>query len=195
MKNDRDLMRRIQRARVVVVRFGTVVEAGLSREWTETVTDEPEWLALRDPLSTMRDESSAVSIESISNLLECIGSLLDLWDEEPMGSTYYPYKSAELIELHCRMVTRDLPDNAPVGLDEWLGRFARHVDWQMTKSGIELEVPQYFTALEESLKAKERQLNGANEAAFHTAMAASREAAPRYVDALRSALTDSRGPR
>lgn len=121
-RGGRDLARRMQRARVGTVRFGPVVEAGLSEEWTETVADEPDWLALCDLLSKVCDEFSPVSIESFSDLLEPIGSLLDLWDEDPVGATYYPYKSAELIELHCRMVTGDLHDNAPVSLDEWLGR-------------------------------------------------------------------------
>jgi len=195
VRDGRENVRRMRRAWLVVVRFGPVVEAGLSQEWTETVGDQPDWQELCDLLSVMYEESSSVSIESFSGLLDPIGSLLDLWDEDPVGPTYYPYKSAELIELHCRMVTGDLPDNAPVSLDEWIGRFARHVDWQLAKSGIDLQPPRSFSLLEESLKEIERQLDGASEAVFHAAVEASREAANRYIDALRSALPDSREPR
>ncbi|MEU9450636.1 hypothetical protein [Streptomyces sp. NPDC048277] len=112
MKVTMDLARRIERFRVVLERFGPIVEAGLSREWTETVSNEPDWLALRDLMSRLHDESSPVRIDDVASLLECIGNLLDLWDEDPMASTYYPYKAAELIELHGRMVTGDLSDNA-----------------------------------------------------------------------------------
>ncbi|MDQ0313395.1 hypothetical protein J2S46_008048 [Kitasatospora herbaricolor] len=127
-------------------------------------------------------------METFSSLLESIGGLLDLWDEDPPGGAYYPYKAAELIELHCRQVTGDLPDNAPVGLGEWIQRFARHVDWQLERSGSNLEAPHFFAALEESLEVKANQLSGADETAFHMAMEASREAAARYLGALRSAL-------
>jgi hypothetical protein len=172
------------------MRFGPVVGAGLSAEWDETVTDESAWLASQDLLATLRDRSSSVSVDYISDLLDCFGVLLDLWDEDPMGSTYYPYKAAELIELHCHMVTGDLPDNAPVSLDEWLGRFARHVDWQLAKSGVDLGASEYFAALEETLKAHEQRLDGVDEAAFDAAVQASQAAAGRYVEALRMALTD-----
>ncbi|MEU2742186.1 hypothetical protein ABZ656_44545 [Streptomyces sp. NPDC007095] len=193
MKDDGDLARRIERLRVVVERFGPIVEAGLSREWTEAVSEEPDWLAFRDLMSSMHDESSLVRIEDIAGLLECVGSLLDLWDEDPMGSTYYPYKAAELIELHCRMVTGNLPDDAPVGLNEWLDRFARHVDWQMVKGGMTLEAPHYFADLEVSLRTGQQQLDGAHADGFHTAMEASRQAADRYLEALRLALADPGG--
>ena len=156
-----EIARRIQRARLVVARFGPIMEAGLSQEWTEAVGYKPDWQALRDLLSVVYEESPPASVETFAMVLDPIGILLDLWDEDPVGPAYYPYKSAELIELHCRMVTGDLSDNAPVGLDEWLGRFARHVDWQLNKSRIDLQSPNFFSELEGSLNAKERQFDGA----------------------------------
>ncbi|MEU9450637.1 hypothetical protein [Streptomyces sp. NPDC048277] len=80
-------------------------------------------------------------------------------------------------------------------MNEWLGRFARHVDWQMAKSGMNLEDQQRFATLEESLKVERQQLDGTDVAAFRRAMEASQREADRYVEALRSALADSLGPR
>jgi hypothetical protein len=86
------------------------------------------------------------------------------------------------------MATGDLSDSAPVGLDEWIDRFAHHVDWQLEKSDVADRVPDRFRDLERTLWPSRGTLTGADDEAFRAAITASREAAAGYTAALRPAL-------
>lgn len=191
MSNVIDLALRIQRTRVIVTRFGPIVEAGLSGEWTDAVGSEIAWSALRKLFLIMRDEPSTVDIEDIRRLLDSLAEILDLLDEEPTGAAYYPFKAAELIELYCRMVTGDLLDNAPVPLEEWVRRYAQHVDWQVAKGGVSFTDDESFKSLERSLRSMEGRLDGVDEDAFSVAMNASRGASIQYLSTLRQALDNA----
>ena len=181
--------RRIQCARVAITRFGLIVESGLSPEWEDAVAGETEdWLEFCSLSSRASDASRSMSAADVVNLLASVTTLLDLFDEEPMGAMYYPFKSAELIELHCRMATGDLADDAPVGLDEWIARFARHVDWQLRQSGINFAGPHYFGDLEIKLGLQRDMLTGSEDINKSEILENSKIAGQRYIEALSLAL-------
>lgn len=188
MTDSVELSKRIQRARAAIARFAPVVDAGLSNEWSDAVSNEPGWATWHELTAKAADETRRMAKDDIARLLEGVSSLLDLFDEEPMGATYYPFKAAELIELHCRMVTGDLSDDAPVSLGEWIRRFANHVDWQLGKSGVDAGGPQYFSSEEADLKLQQERLTGADDAELREVMTASKNAGTLYVEALAAAL-------
>ncbi|MFV2119171.1 hypothetical protein ACE14D_12285 [Streptomyces sp. Act-28] len=165
-----------------------MISSGFSEEWDDTVSEHPDAEELHQELSRLRDPETPLGTDELERLLEVLGELLDLWDEEPMGDTYYPFKTAELIELYCRMATGDLPDDAPVPLAEWVERFAGHVDWQLAKSGVDLGRPHYFTSLEESLQSAEAELTGQDGPQFREFLERCRDTGEQYVSALNSAL-------
>ncbi|MDO0914312.1 hypothetical protein QQM39_26825 [Streptomyces sp. DT2A-34] len=179
---------RIQLVRIAITRFAPIIRAGISSEWDDAVLDHPSSQELAERLSAMEDLSVPVGIDEVEEVQDSLGELLDLFDEEPMGSTYYPFKAAELIELHCRMATGDLPDDAPVPLAEWVDRFAGHVDWQLEKSGVDLGRPKHFSGLERSLREKQSSLTGRDNSSFREFIEDSREVGIQYVSALNSAL-------
>ncbi|MET9537549.1 hypothetical protein ABZY16_08610 [Streptomyces sp. NPDC006553] len=179
---------RIQIVRCVIARFAPIIGAGFSTDWEEVVAEHSSSDELGELLSSMADPGVAVGLDEVDALLESLEELLDLFDEEPMGSTYYPFKAAELIELHGRMATGDLPDDAPVPLSEWVDRFAKHVDWQLEKSGIDLGRPDYFAHLERTLRepGQDSGANGGPE--FVERIMECREKSAEYLSALNSAL-------
>ncbi|MFF4161008.1 hypothetical protein [Streptomyces sp. NPDC001678] len=188
MTGSPELSQRIQRARLAIARFGPIVNSDLSDGWIDTVSGEPGWLAWNELVPTAVDETKPMDAGEITRLLDSVSSLLDLFDEEPMGPDYYPFKAAELIELHCRMVTGDLPDDAPVGLDEWVRRFADHVDWQLDKSGVTAGGPQHFRSREAQLALRQQQLTGPDGPTLHEVMADAKSVGSLYVEALVTAL-------
>ncbi|WP_329279551.1 hypothetical protein [Streptomyces sp. NBC_00691] len=172
----------------MIARFAPIIGAGLSSDWEEVVAEHSAPDELGALLSGMADPGAAVGLDEVEALLESLEELLDLFDEEPMGSTYYPFKAAELIELHGRMATGDLPDDAPVPLAEWVDRFAKHVDWQLDKSGIDLGRPDYFAHLERTLRESGRDSDADGEREFAERIAECREKSAEYLSALNSAL-------
>ncbi|MFE6713053.1 hypothetical protein [Streptomyces sp. NPDC057695] len=172
----------------MIARFAPIIGAGFSTDWEEVEAELSSGDEFVELLSRMADPTSDVGIGEVDSLLESLEELLDLFDEEPMGNTYYPFKAAELIELHGRMATGDLPDDAPVPLSEWVDRFAKHVDWQLEKSGIDLGRPDYFAHLERTLRESDR-ISGANDGGgFADRMVVCRERSAEYISALSSAL-------
>ncbi|MER5312913.1 hypothetical protein ABT034_34655 [Streptomyces sp. NPDC002773] len=180
---------RVQLVRCVVAKFAPVIGAGLSSEWDDVVLDHPGLPEITEGLAGMADPGVAVSLDDVEELTDSLEELLDLFEDEPMGSAYYPFKAAELVELYCRMATGDLPDDAPVPLAEWVDRFAGHVDWQLDKSGIDLGRPKYFAELELELRSGQAGLTGHEDSNFREFMESSRDIGSRYVSALRSALS------
>jgi hypothetical protein len=143
---------RVAYVRAVVARFAPIVVSRVSEEWAVEVAGHPEWLEFQRLIDHATSPVESVGLKEIQRIREALDGLLDLWDEKPMGATYYLYKAAELIELHCRMATGDLRDDAPVPLSEWIDRFAEHMDWQLARSGINLGRPDYFRNLESGFK-------------------------------------------
>ncbi|MGW5782259.1 hypothetical protein [Streptomyces sp. NPDC003863] len=137
----------------------------------------------------MADPEVTVGVDEVEALLESLEELLDLFDEEPMGATYYPFKAAELIELYGRMATGDRPDDAPVPLSEWGERFAGRVDRQLDESGIaDARRPGGFAQVERTLWGRGAELTGDDDVTFRAHMADSREKGAALVSALSSAL-------
>ncbi|MFE7572279.1 hypothetical protein ACFU76_35950 [Streptomyces sp. NPDC057539] len=188
MKEDKDRSRRIRRARTAIARFSPIVTAGLSQNWTEIVDGNQEWGDFSRLAVKASDEDIAVGIADIEAILQAIAVLLDLFDEEPIGDTYYPFKAAELIELHCRMVTGDLSGSAPVGLSEWIDRFAQHVEWQLKTSGVNRAESEGFRQIEHGFQLQCSDLLVQDKASFRDSMTESRRAGEQYVAILRSAL-------
>ncbi len=183
-----DVDARIGYVRVVISRFAPIVMSGVSEEWTTEVSGRQEWLEFQRLVEQVTATTTLVGLEEIREIRDLLDSLLYLWDEEPIGNTYYPYKAAELIELHCRMAIGDLRDDAPVPLSEWIGRFAGHMDWQLARSGVDLGDTDYFRSLENRFQDDRRRLADAASPVFEELMAKSKEASLAYVNALTSAL-------
>jgi hypothetical protein len=162
--------------------------SGVSEEWTTEVSRHQEWPELQRAIGQVTAASGLVGPDEIQMVRGLLDGLLYLWDEEPMGNTYYPYKAAELIELHCRMAVGELRDDAPVPLSEWIGRFAGHVDWQLARSGVDLGRSDYFRQLEIRFQSDRQQLADSVDTVFEELMAKSKEASLAYVNALVSAL-------
>lgn len=179
-------MNEVRLARMAIVRFGLLAIAEAERQRDDDYRGHPGWVEFVGLVDAA--DTGPFGWEELARLHVLAGVLLDQFDGEPTGEGYYPYKALELIELHCRMATGDLSDAAPVGLDEWLDRFARHVDWQLEKSDVAGREADRFRELERRLWAARSTLTGADDEAFRAAMAASREAAGVYVTTLRSAL-------
>lgn len=183
----------VWRARVAIVRFGIVAVAEVERQRDEDYRGHRGWaefVGLVDAADAGPFES-----EEVARLLVLAGMVLDQFDEEPTGEGYYPFKALELIELHCRTATGDLADNAPVGLDEWIDRFAHHIDWHVERSQVEGRQPDRFRELERTLWASRVDPTVVDDVAFREAMAASRAAAGEYVTAIESAGRGDRGAR
>ncbi|WP_455351366.1 hypothetical protein [Streptomyces sp. SYSU K217416] len=155
-----DQAARIQLVRTVITRFVPIISSGISSEWNETVLDHSSSQDLSGLEVIAEDLGAPLGISEIRVILDSLGELLDLFVEEPMGEAYYPFKAAELIELHCRMATGDLPDDAPVPLSEWVDRFAGHVDWQLERSGVDLGRPRCFSGLERTIRVGQNRLTG-----------------------------------
>lgn len=183
----KDQSARIQRARAAVARFASVAGSGVFAEWDATVAAHAGGEALHRELARLADPSAAVGAAEPERLLGVLGALLDLFDEEPMGDAYHPFRTAELIELYCRSATGDLPDDAPVPLPEWVERFAGHADRQLAESGAGLHRPQYFTTPEAGLASAEGALTGRDDTRFRRLLAQDRAAGAEYVGALASA--------
>ncbi|MFD3332296.1 hypothetical protein ACFWV1_06530 [Streptomyces sp. NPDC058700] len=179
---------RIQLVRCVTARFAPIVEAGLSEEWEEALAVHAHPRELAELLSAMADPGVVVGLDRVEVLVGFLEELLDLFAEEPVGSTYYPFKAAELIELHGRMAMGDLPDDAPVPLSEWVDRFAGHVDWQLGRSGVDLGRPDHFARLERMLRDLGPGLTGSDDVDFRQRVREAREKSAEYVSALSSAL-------
>lgn len=188
MENGASIARSIQRGLLAVLKFGPVVTADLSPWWVGEVAGNPDWAITRDLLLRVTERQFYLDADLAVSIIEHIGAILDLWDEDPTGSAYYPYKAAELIEMNLQVVTGKRSESSPVSLTEWVNRFAGRVDWQLKKSGIVLDPPQYFTTLEESLRERERLLAGADDEAFGLAKEAAIVAGGEYVRFLREAL-------
>jgi hypothetical protein len=183
-----DVDARIRYVRVIASRFAPIIMSGVSEEWTTEVSGRQEWLEFQRLIEQVTATTGPVGPDEIQMVRDLLDGLLYLWDEEPMGDTYYPYKAAELIELHCRMAIGDLRDDVPVPLSEWIGRFARHVDWRLARSGVDLGDADYFRQLETRFQGDRQRLAGAACAVFEELMAKSKEASLTYVNALDSAL-------
>ena len=183
-----DVDARIRYVRVVISRFAPIVMSGISEEWTVEVSGRQEWLQFRRLVEQVTATKSSVGSEEVQKIRDLLDGLLYLWDEEPMGNIYYPYKAAELIELHCRMAIGDLRDDAPVSLSEWIERFAGHVDWQLAKSGVDLGEVSYFRHLENRFQNDRRELVNPDSSVFEELMTKSKEASLAYVNALTAAL-------
>ncbi|WP_406133688.1 hypothetical protein [Streptomyces zaomyceticus] len=175
---------RIRIARCVSARFAPIVGAGLSAEWDGVLSEYSGADGLVALLSTLADPDAVVGLDEIEALLESLEELLDLFDEEPTGSTYYPFKAAELIESYGRSAMGDLPDDAPVPLAEWVDRFAGHVDRRLGIGGVDLGRPRWFGELERSLRERERGLTGRNDAGFRAFVVECRSHGAAYVSAL-----------
>ncbi|MFH9726772.1 hypothetical protein ACH4M4_27970 [Streptomyces sp. NPDC017254] len=182
MRDDRAV--RIRSVRCASARFGPVVGAGLSAEWDGVVGGYCGAGRLVAVLATLAAPDAVVGLDEIEALLESLEELLDLFDEEPTGSTYYPFKAAELIELYGRSATGDLPDDAPVPLAEWCDRFAGHVDRQLDTSGVDLGRPRYFGELERSLRERAPGLVGRDGAGFRAFLVECGSHGAEYVSAL-----------
>lgn len=183
-----DVEARIRYVRVVASRFAPIIMSGVSEEWTTEVSGRQEWSEFQRLIEQATATSGPFGSDETQVVQGLLDRLLYLWAEEPMGDTYYPYKAAELIELHCRMAIGELRDDAPVPLSEWIGRFAGHVDWQLTRSGVDLGSGDYFRQLEIRFQGDRQRLAGAPNAVFEELMARSRKASIAYVNALESAL-------
>jgi hypothetical protein len=183
-----DVDARIRYVRVVISRFAPIVMSGISEEWTVEVSGRQEWLQFRRLVEQVTATTSSVGSEEVQKIRDLLDGLLYLWDEEPMGNIYYPYKAAELIELHCRMAIGDLCDDAPVSLSEWIERFAGHVDWQLAKSGVDLGEVSYFRHLENRFQNDGWELVNPASSVFEELMTKSKEASLVYVNALTSVL-------
>jgi hypothetical protein len=183
-----DVDARIRYMRVVISRFAPIVMSSISEEWTVEASGCQEWLEFRGLVEQVTATTSSVGSEEVQKIRDLLDGLLYLWDEEPMGNTYYPYKAAELIELHCRMAIGDLRDDAPVSLSEWIERFAGHVDWQLAKSGVDLGEVSYFRHLENRFQSDRRELVNPASSVFEELMTKSKEASLAYVNALTAAL-------
>src|ERR1700722_10767446 len=105
-----DIDARVRYVRVVISRLAPIVMSDVSEKWTVEVSGRQEWLELRALVERVTSPTP-IGPEDIREVRALLDGLLHLWDEEPMGETYYPYKAAELIELHCRMATGDLRDD------------------------------------------------------------------------------------
>ncbi|WKX09790.1 hypothetical protein [Streptomyces sp. NL15-2K] len=180
--------RRILRLRVAMRRFAPIFESDLSDEWlmlSGGIPGRAESIRLAQISS---DDENAVSLEDVEQLQSSLGEVLDVLDEDPVGDVYYPYTAAMLLELYCRSATGDLPDDAPVSLEEWVARFARHVDWQLEKSGIPAPEPAFFARQEEALAALEVSLSGNRDAAWLDAMEKSGQLGEQYLRHLTRAV-------
>lgn len=180
--------RRIQSARVVIMRFAPVMDSPLSAEWTGLVESAPEWVLIGRLTGAAMDSGHSMRVDDFESLRAALADVLDSYDEEPMGDTYYPFKAAELIELHCRMVTGDLSERAPVPLAEWISRFARHVDWQLEKSGVTPPEPQYFEHQEVAMQSEQLRLTGLGDEIFIEVAERSRRVGSQYRQLLTAAL-------
>lgn len=162
--------------------------SGVSEGWTVEVSGRREWLEFRRLVEQVTATTTSVGSEEVQKIRDLLDGLLYLWDEEPTGNTYYPYKAAELIQLHCRMAIDDLCDDAPVPLSEWIERFAGHVDWQLAESGVDLGGVSYFRRLEIRFQNDRREFINPVSQVFEELMAKSKEASLAYMNALTSAL-------
>jgi hypothetical protein len=169
-------------------RFASIFESALSDVWlmsSEGIPGKNESIRLA---RISGDVENALSLDDVEQLQSFLGEVIDVLDEDPVGDVYYPYTAAMLLELYCRSATGDLPDDAPVSLEEWVARFARHVDWQLEKSGIPAPEPAFFARQEEDLAALEVSLSGNRDAAWVAAMEKSSQLGEQYLQHLTRAV-------
>jgi hypothetical protein len=180
--------RRILRLRVAMRRFASIFESALSDVWlmsSEGIPGKNESIRFA---RISGDVENVLSLDDVEQLQSFLGEVLDVLDEDPVGDVYYPYTAAMLLELYCRSATGDLPDDAPVSLEEWVARFARHADWQLEKSGISAPEPAFFARQEEDLAALEVSLSGNRDAAWVAAMEKSSQLGEQYLQHLTRAV-------
>ncbi|MFF3581618.1 hypothetical protein [Streptomyces mirabilis] len=181
MPDGPDSARRILRLRVAVRRFAPIFESDISEAWivlSEGIAARDECIRLVEILG---NAENSVSIDDVEQLQTHLGEVLDVLDEDPVGDVYYPYTAAMLLEVYCRSATGDLPEGAPVPIEEWVARFARHVDWQLEKSGISSPGPTFFERQEEALAALEVSMSDSRDAAWLAAVDKSSQLGEQYL--------------
>lgn len=182
---------RIRYMRVMSSRFAPIVASGISEEWDEVVSRKREWGEVQDVIGRVTDPGKSVGLSEVQVARDLLGELLDLWEEDPVGSLYYPYDAAVIVEYYCRMAVGDFSDNSPISLAELGDRFAGHVDWELARNNVNIWGDGYFRDLEIRFQNEMQSVSRVLDSRFESLMEKSKEASTEYVRAIYAALYGS----
>jgi hypothetical protein len=165
--------------------------ASVARTDVDTWWDANASVILLPSLGMFGQAQLVDDTKSVAALLSRVSEALDLLDETPTGTLYYPYTALTLAEMaaDALLVGRCRADLSK--LWEYSKRFAGHVDWQLHKSRIFTAGEKTFESLERLLWLRNSRLTGDDDAEFAAYFAASRSLADRYVEAIRAAFVSN----
>lgn len=92
----------------------------------------------------------------------------DEYEEEPTGVGYYPYQCAmQLLGAAEVLAGHPLAARSFDNLWEYGERFARHIDWELERSGVPHDLGQPFESAERDLWLAHTRLTGAEDDAYY----------------------------